>query len=381
MSGIDRADIQLSGLLHDLAGSADEPIDEVLARTAGMRQRPSWTFPERWLPMSVTTTRFLPLAGRPLFAATLVLLLLASLIAVAIGMSLRPTAPPPARFDINAAAAQRLNVADATYPAVGLGRLWVSIAGAGIAQVDTTTGNQINLTQIPASGCGYPEVAFDLLWNPTCQIGGIAGISLTGEVTMISIEAAVDELTTIGVDTDGLWVIGGGLADQLVKVDPASRRVAARFPITAGGASPEVGFESIWLANRTTGQAIRLDPATGAVQATITVGRQPRFVAVGAGAVWVLNQLDGTVSRIDPASNTVTSTIELGATSSGGDIKFVGGSVWVRTDTDVARIDPVQGRVVATYGPVAGWGSLATDGASLWVTSPESGHVWRLATE
>ena len=381
MNAISPFDPRLSDLLHDLAGSADEPIDDVLRQTVATRQRPAWTFPERWLPVSATTTRFLPTAGRPMFLATLVLLLLAAAVVVAIGIALRPPVQPPARLDIDTAAAQRLDVADAGYPAVGLGRLWVSIAGAGIAQLDPANGRQVNLTQIPASGCGYPEVAFDLLWNPTCQVGGIAGISLTGDVTMIPIEAAVDELTTIGVDADGLWLVGGGLGDQLLKVDTASRRVVARFPITAGGASPEVGFESIWLANRTTGQAFRIDPATGAVLATIAVGRQPRFVAVGAGAVWVLNQLDGTVSRIDPASNTVTSTIELGATSSGGDIKVVGGSVWVRTETDVARIDPGQGRVVATYGPVAGWGSLATDGESLWVTSPESGHIWRLATE
>ena len=34
-------------------------IDDVLARTAATRQRPGWTFPERWLPMATITS------GRP----------------------------------------------------------------------------------------------------------------------------------------------------------------------------------------------------------------------------------------------------------------------------------------------------------------------------
>jgi virginiamycin B lyase len=383
MTGTDRIDPRLAGLLHDLAGSADEPLDEVLRRTAGTRQRPAWTFPERWLPLSATTTRFLPQVGKPWFAAALVLLLLAAALAVTIGMSQRPTVPLPARLDLDIAATQRLDVADATYPAAGLGRLWVTIAGAGVAQLDPATGAQVRLTQIPASACGYIEVAFDRVWTPTCQTGGIAGVSLAGDITMIPVDAAVsDELTTIGVGDQALWLVAGGLGDQLVKVDPASRSVVGRFTIAAGLASPAVGFDSIWLANKNTGQALRIDPASGAVQATIPVGKLPRFVAAGLGAIWVVNQQDGTVSRIDPATNKVTSTIEVGAMGpQDGGIRFAGGSVWVRTTNEVARIDPGAGRVIEIDGPALGWGAITTDGNSVWVTSPDSGKVWRLATK
>lgn len=379
MSGIDRADIRLSGLLHELAGSADEPIDEVLDRTAGMRQRPAWTFPERWLPMSVTTTRFLPQSGRPLVAVAFLLLLVAAVIAVSVGMSQRQPVPLPARVDINTEAALRLDVADATYPAAGLGRLWVTIAGAGVAQVDPSTGEQLRLTQIEASACGYLEVAFNRAWTSTCQTGGVAGVGLDGSVTMIPIEAAIaDEFTTIGVDSNALWLVAGGQGEQLVKIDPVAGQVVARFTVAAGAASPEVGFGSVWIANRTTGQALRIDPATGSVQATIKVGDLPHFVAVGAGAVWIVNQQDGTVSKIDPASNTVTATIDVGTLSPTSDIKVAGGSVWVRLPTDVARIDPAENRVVGIYGPVADGGALAIEGTTLWVTSPDTGLVWRL---
>jgi virginiamycin B lyase len=383
MTGIERTDNHLSELMHDLAGSADEPIDEVLRRTAAMRQRPAWTFPERWLPMGVTTARMFPQVGRPLSAATLALLLLAALVVAYIGFTQRPTVPLPARINIDTVAVQQLDVADATYPAIGLGRLWATIGGAGVAQLDPVTGQQVRLTQIPASACGYLEIAFDRVWTPTCQTGGLAGVDLNGEVTMIPLGATIsDELATIGVDDRALWIAAGGLGDQLVKVDPSSGSVVAQFAVPAGSTSPEPGFGSIWLANKDAGQAVRVDPVSGAVQATIAVGRLPRFVAVGAGAVWVVNQLDGTVSRIDPASNTVTITIEVGLLSHVGDIKVAGSSVWVRTEDGVARIDPAEGRVVETYGPLAGWGSLATDGStSLWVTAPDAGKVWRLATD
>jgi len=47
-----RRSAELEATLVDLArGPYPEYIDDVLARTARSRQRPTWTFPERWLPM------------------------------------------------------------------------------------------------------------------------------------------------------------------------------------------------------------------------------------------------------------------------------------------------------------------------------------------
>ena len=51
-----------AAILGDLAmGPYPDYIDDVLATTAQRRQRPAWTFPERWLPM-------VDIARQPVFA-------------------------------------------------------------------------------------------------------------------------------------------------------------------------------------------------------------------------------------------------------------------------------------------------------------------------
>jgi len=54
MTAFDRLPVELPDLLTDLAAPRiPDYVDEVPAVTAATRQRPRWTFPERWLPMAV----------------------------------------------------------------------------------------------------------------------------------------------------------------------------------------------------------------------------------------------------------------------------------------------------------------------------------------
>jgi TolB protein len=93
-----RFDRQLPAVLEDLyLGPTPTYRDEVMATALRTRQRPSWTFPGRWLPM-VDIARQPVLAPRlPLrvvgLGLLLVALILAALVAVAIGS--RPSLPAP----------------------------------------------------------------------------------------------------------------------------------------------------------------------------------------------------------------------------------------------------------------------------------------------
>jgi hypothetical protein len=72
-------------ILDDIAaGAYPDYIDDVLSTTARGRQRPGWTFPERWLPVDLVTTR-VPTTRMP-WRQLGVLALLALLIAAAIGL-------------------------------------------------------------------------------------------------------------------------------------------------------------------------------------------------------------------------------------------------------------------------------------------------------
>jgi hypothetical protein len=83
MTAAQRLDRDLPLILGDLAiGPYPDYIDDVLATTAQRRQRPAWTFPERWLPMDIAA-RPVPTPAFP-WRQVGVLALIASLLAVAL---------------------------------------------------------------------------------------------------------------------------------------------------------------------------------------------------------------------------------------------------------------------------------------------------------
>jgi Tol biopolymer transport system component len=91
-----RFEQDLPGLLGDLylAGTPDYR-DDIVHATASIRQRPHWTFLERWIPMDVAMRR-IPIARVPFRAiavALLILLLAAATLLVVVGSGHR--VPPP----------------------------------------------------------------------------------------------------------------------------------------------------------------------------------------------------------------------------------------------------------------------------------------------
>src|SRR5258707_208915 len=92
----------LPEILADLAiGPYPDYIDDVLATSARIRQRPAWTFPERWLPMVdiVRQPVFVPrLPWRFLSLALVVLLALLAAAILFVGSQQHVPAPfGPAR--------------------------------------------------------------------------------------------------------------------------------------------------------------------------------------------------------------------------------------------------------------------------------------------
>jgi hypothetical protein len=88
MTSIDRFERRLPDQLDELAAARTPAyLDDVLTRTSATRQRPRWTFPERWLPMTIAFRRPWPaIPLRPVAAglALLVLLTAAGLLGAAL---------------------------------------------------------------------------------------------------------------------------------------------------------------------------------------------------------------------------------------------------------------------------------------------------------
>jgi len=183
-----------------------------------------------------------------------------------------------------------------------------------------------------------------------------------------------------------LWV-GAWRDGQVVRVDPRSNRVVARFP--AGGPNPAglaVGAGTIWVMRPDTDEVVRLDPGTGRVVARIKLGQLPfqfapgdrRFlpslVAVGAGAGWVTTAR-GAVARIDLASNHVVTVIKLPPGSPAG-IAVAGGSVWVAAGGDgLARIEAATNRLLGTIRLDLYAEQVAADGGTIWVGGPTTDPI------
>jgi dipeptidyl aminopeptidase/acylaminoacyl peptidase len=83
MSSMDRFERTLPTLLDELAAPRTPAyFDDIIGQVDRTRQRPGWTFPERWLPMSALTERLATAPRVPLRAAVAVALLV---LAVAAG--------------------------------------------------------------------------------------------------------------------------------------------------------------------------------------------------------------------------------------------------------------------------------------------------------
>jgi DNA-binding beta-propeller fold protein YncE len=176
----------------------------------------------------------------------------------------------------------------------------------------------------------------------------------------------------------GLWV-GARRDREVVRIDPGSGRVAARFPV--GGRGPvglAVDAATIWVVRPDADEVVRLDLRTGGVVARIPLGPLPfevapgdrRFlpslVALGAGAGWVATGR-GAVARIDSASNRRVAVIRLARREATG-IAVVGRYVWVaQGGQGLARIDAATNRLLGTVRLDVRADRIATDGATLWV--------------
>jgi hypothetical protein len=93
-----RLPIELPDLLTEIAAPrTPDYVDDVLSVTAGTRQRPRWTFPERWLPMGIIVTERVPV--RPSIpwraVAGVALVILAWVAAALLSAGGRRTLPAP----------------------------------------------------------------------------------------------------------------------------------------------------------------------------------------------------------------------------------------------------------------------------------------------
>ena len=94
---MDRLERRLPEVLTELSLPAmPDYVDSLLSRTERTPQRPGWTFPERWFPVSTITAAFAPKRSiplRPLIVLALLAALVAGALAFYVGSHQRQPAP------------------------------------------------------------------------------------------------------------------------------------------------------------------------------------------------------------------------------------------------------------------------------------------------
>jgi Tol biopolymer transport system component len=133
-----RFERDLPDLLAELAPRAmPDYRDDIVRQTARMRQRPAWTFPERWLPVSVISTRgFAAAPIRWRVVGVVALLLLALVAGLAIIASSRPKVPAPFGPAANGLVAYEAG-----------GEIFTADPVTGVAKA-VVTGRQLNLRPV-----------------------------------------------------------------------------------------------------------------------------------------------------------------------------------------------------------------------------------------
>ena len=160
--------------------------------------------------------------------------------------------------------------------------------------------------------------------------------------------------------------------------EPAALRVLGSSRVAPGLASLAPGFGSVWAADPIREQVLRIDPASRRVVARIPVGGEAR-VAVGGGAVWAIagDLLYGgdngpvRLLRIDPRTNRAA-VARVPLRTPNGD-RFAplelqvdrGGSVWAIGMEGALRIAP-RGRYVPLAGSAGPPRGVVADGGSIW---------------
>jgi sugar lactone lactonase YvrE len=189
--------------------------------------------------------------------------------------------------------------------------------------------------------------------------------------------------TQVTVAAGAVWVGGWGTG-TLVRVDPATNRVAARIPVGRPQESPitiAATAQAVWIVGFGDAQVLRIDPATNRVVAHIPVRGGAGGIAAGSGAVWVTSgeggdQRHGWVQRIDPSRNRVVATT---AVPSGmlWDITVDGSSVWVgselgglwRIDAHTSKVTTIRKPGGAPEAGAGGIGHIAAGAGAVWVAS------------
>ena len=188
----------------------------------------------------------------------------------------------------------------------------------------------------------------------------------------------------VAVTKDAVWAAlarGGGLPDQLIKVDPKTGTTLATANYPYGIVSLTTSPSAVWVAARLRARIQRADPKTGKQVKEIQVGRnRTEDITYRRGALWLATPDDDTVYKIVTASG---DQIPISVGKRPRQLAVTDDSVYVTNynSSDLTEIDAKSSRKIGdslslSVNPF----SLAVDGKAIWVASLAENRLARILT-
>jgi hypothetical protein len=231
----------------------------------------------------------------------------------------------------------------------GAGAVWVPVAVPGALWRIDPAGNKVT-GRIPLGGPlrGPISVAatHDMVWVACCGERAAGAPASGGRLLRVDPrhKRVVADIplpaVPVGVaaDSSAAWVATAG--GQVLVVSQRRNRVVDT--IEAGGPlgfsqTIAAGAGGIWLADPFDEQVVRIDPRSRRVMARIPAGAATTL-AVTRDAVWALSPLG--LVRVDPAHDRVVATAPDPDLRSARLVAAGGGTVWTAGWSSVSRVDP-----------------------------------------
>jgi virginiamycin B lyase len=265
--------------------------------------------------------------------------------------------------------------------------VWVSNGPKNtVHRIDLKTNEQVAI-EVGRRPCSGLAAGFGSVWVPLCgdrpgtENGAkpaLARVDLKTRAVVATIPVGVaNSEGGIVASPDAIWMLSD-INGTLVRIDPATNKIAAEITVAPGSVAPVFADGAIWVSSPEKSVVTRVDARTNAVTDTIAVGPGPRFITAGAGSVWTLNQGDGSVSRVDTKSRKLVTNIECGIPGTGGELAFGDGAVWATVfQIPITKIDPATNTVTKQWaGP--GGDSIRVAFGSVWLSNLREQNVWRI---
>jgi streptogramin lyase len=172
---------------------------------------------------------------------------------------------------------------------------------------------------------------------------------------------------------------------MVLRVDPATDRLAASIPVGTRPGVITTGGDAVWVADADAHQLVRVDPVTNAVAARVALGSEqecPSWLAADAASVWVVLYMLGVV-RIDAATDSIaaqSSTSSQTTSCRPASLALAGDRVWVLDALTGAllALDPESLATISSSELGAGIWEIAGDGRNLWALEQTGGDLVRL---